>query len=299
MEFEELRTQLRTKVLQCFNGDRTAVDIHHLNSDHADNAPENLVPICKICHNKVHNITPQIDELGALIRNYWAIQKYKFAFDNQMRAYKDISYPTENFELISKQIGEQLKIIKKIVKKEVKVHEMYEEGMRVKGLGPIFIAGLVSIIKDPTRFANPSKVWKFFGLHTEDGRAVKRKRGVQLDFALQNRTFMWKIGDSINKNRNRSRLGGLLIKWHDFYKAKEYPEGYFKGSYNGYKKGDIKLSKGHALNRAKRKVEKILLTCFWAKWCEIRGIVPRSPYAIEKGGHTHVYKWEDIADEKS
>lgn len=264
--------------VKCFNCDNKAICIHHKNKNHSDNNLENLTPICQKCHNEIHEITPKMSEMESLIRSYWDIQGLRQSMDNRIRSYSRIDYPTENFEEVAKGIKIIEKKLKKQIEEIIKTHPIYEEASKVKGLGFILIAGLVSIIEDPRRFSNPSKLWKFFGLHTENGRAVKRRKGKKLGFSMWRRDFAWKIGAVFNKNRNRSKMGKLLVQYHNFYRARDSP----------------KLSKMHILNRAKRKTVKIFLACFWAKWMELLGENPVTPYATKFRDH-RLITWGDIA----
>jgi len=60
LSYTELREMLRkgSKTLCSVSGCKEiATDIHHLDGNHSNNEPENLVLVCKIHHNEVHGIT--------------------------------------------------------------------------------------------------------------------------------------------------------------------------------------------------------------------------------------------------
>jgi len=277
MEKDELIKKLRLGKLKCFKCDRTATDIHHLDNDHSNDSEGNLAPICKICHNEIHGITPQIDELGALVRNFYRVQEFRKAVDNQIRSYEAIGYSTEIFSDLKINVEEMEGMLNKQIKTLAKEHVFWKEAKKVKGVSHLLFANLVSEIQDPRRFANPSKLWKYFGLHTVEGSAPKRTRGNMLGFSVRRRSLMWKFADQFNRNRNRGNMGKLLAEYHEFYKER-----------------DKNLSKGHILNRAKRKAAKVFLTCFWSRWMEILGEKPTKPFAFDKLEHKNIIEWKDI-----
>jgi len=280
LEIDELKKKIREGKTKCVveGCEYIAVDVDHLNEDHSDNRPENLSPICKIHHNEKHDITPIIDELGALVRTFYRIQEIRKATSNQIFAYSNIHYPVKELEIVKEPMEKiELKLNKQIGKL-VKEHIFWDEAKKVMGLSHILFANLVSEIADPRRFANPSKVWKYFGLHTDDGKAVKRKRGVVIGFSIKRRSLVWKIGDSFNKVRNKGKMGKLLAEYHEFYT----------------KRDGEKLSKGHCLNRARRKAVKIFLACFWAKWMELLGEKPVPVFPEAKLNHKNIKHWDDI-----
>lgn len=40
---------------ECHFCDESRVEVHHINGDRADNSPENLLPVCKAHHAKIHS----------------------------------------------------------------------------------------------------------------------------------------------------------------------------------------------------------------------------------------------------
>jgi len=40
---------------ECANcGDEEGLEVHHINGDREDNDPENLIPLCRQCHRRLH-----------------------------------------------------------------------------------------------------------------------------------------------------------------------------------------------------------------------------------------------------
>jgi len=281
LSYTELRDKLRESSKTICSVDKCkkiATDIHHLDENHSNNEPENLVLVCKIHHNEVHDITPIIDELGMLIRTYYRIQDVRKMTNSQILAYENLNFPVNNLQPVKENIENTEKELEKQIKKAVKEHPFWKKAKEVKGLSHILFANLVSEIGDPRRFNNPSKLWKYFGLHTEDGVAVKRKKGSCLGFALRRRSLAWKIADSFNKVRNTGNMGKLLAEYHKYYTERD---------------GE-KITKGHILNRAKRKAIKLFLCLFWSEWMKTLGEKPTEPFVKDKLEHKNLKTWKDI-----
>lgn len=73
------------------------------------------------------------------------------------------------------------------------------------GVGPtvIYVAGLIPPL---AAFANPAKLWKYLGLHVEDGKSVRVKRGELAGFSLELRAYaLQRIADPIIKQGGEYR----------------------------------------------------------------------------------------------
>lgn len=69
------------------------------------------------------------------------------------------------------------------------------------GLGPLvlYVCGLTPPLN---AFANPAKLWKYYGLHVSDGSAIRAKRGELAGFSLLLRSYaLQRIADPIVKER--------------------------------------------------------------------------------------------------
>lgn len=57
---------LRQQINACVGcGQRKDLVVHHINGDRSDNRLENLIPVCKSCHAKIHNgdeISPHLQQ---------------------------------------------------------------------------------------------------------------------------------------------------------------------------------------------------------------------------------------------
>jgi len=179
-------------------------------------------------------------------------------------------------EIISKRLKAIERGIAYDIKDAIKTHEpgivLWTSGIR--GIGPILTAGLIAVIRDPARFSNPSKVWKYFGLDVVDGKARRRKKGEKLTWNPFAKVLAWKIGEAFVKQGKFFREMYLEEK----EKAKrKHPD----------------WSKLHIHNHAKRVVAKRFLALFWAKWRQLKGLPVPKPYPVEHLGHTTVLTPEE------
>ena len=71
----------------------------------------------------------------------------------------------------------------------------------IKGISAVISANLIKEFGYCEKAKYISSLWKYSGLHTEDGMAVKREKGKKLDFDMRIRKFSYVIGDSFVKQR--------------------------------------------------------------------------------------------------
>ncbi len=113
--------------------------------------------------------------------------------------------------------------------------------------GPNYItAATVVVYGHPDKFPRVSSGWHYYGLHVgTDGKAPKRAEGSAVDWNPRLRTTMFLLGDSIMKNTDNP-WNAELQRYREEIAAK-HPD----------------LTKGHNLNRAKRRVVKEILKRFF------------------------------------
>lgn len=206
----------------------------------------------------------------------------------------------------------------------IQSHPAYPWFSRILGVGKENIAKVVGPI-NIERAKTISALWKFTGFSVEDGTAPKRvKGGGKLSYNSQLRSMCWRLATSLKRARG---------KFYDYYlKEKEKyterfqsqgckilatPSGRWVCANCGASWGrqrDItpccdspqiekKLRQeppgviwvGHLDAMAVRKMIKLFLACLWLVWREAEGLPTRSPYAIEKQGHsTLIAPWEMV-----
>lgn len=194
-------------------------------------------------------------------------------------------------ESIAKEVLSDLEVIEKKIAKAMKAelesYEVWDWLKQIKGISVVIAAGLVAFI-DKLGIKNipqVSSLWHYFGVHVQDGKAVKRQSGTVMDYNPDAKTLVLGIiSDSFIKQRTP-----LYRSLYDVEKekqlAREYPSGELAERWHGYKEEDTHLLLGHAHNRAKRKMVKIFLSHLWVIWRQLEGLDTRPPFAHEKLGH--------------
>jgi len=180
-------------------------------------------------------------------------------------------------------------------------------------------------VKGIERLTTPSKLWKYSGLHTDNGRAPKRSRGKKLEFNAELRMVM--VG----------RLAANLIMangiWHQKYgeihdeivatksaagikiiptpkermcpecnlvvgaKATRYcPNCGSKLTLKNEPEGYLFL--GHIHRMAIRETMKCFEFCIWKVWREALGLPVKQPYSVEFMAHKPIDPWEMVDREE-
>ncbi len=147
-------------------------------------------------------------------------------------------------------------------------------------------------------YKNVSKLWAHTGNNVinETGKAPKRQKGKTTSFSPKLRAMTWDVSESLfihNKGYYRATF--------DVEKAKQlnqtYEIGVLKEKYgNPYREEDINLKKGHAHNRAKRKIRKIFLDHYWCASRELAGLPTAKSYVEGVLGHTNIITWRDAVN---
>ncbi|MHB1909716.1 MAG: TIGR-Tas system RNA-guided endonuclease [Nitrososphaerales archaeon] len=143
------------------------------------------------------------------------------------------------------------------------------EETKVKGLGPILTAGLVSIF-DIHKADHPSSFWSYAGYAPVNGKSVKREKGKKIGFNPDARKLCFQISDSFIKMKTPVYRG-----LYDKVKAVEQAR--LKDTEKGWKK--------HADMRARRYMMKMFLLDFWKAWREIENLPLSEPYVLGILGH--------------
>ena len=147
----------------------------------------------------------------------------------------------------------------------------------IRGISRVLAVNLIRYF-DINRAKHVSSFWKVAGLHVVDGVSPRRRRGEKLDYNPAARTLMWKVADSFIKQRTEPYRGVYDVE-KERQLGRVYPVGELAGRFNGYKKDDTKLLRGHAHNRALRYMEKLFLRDYYLKLCEIYGREVDEPYS--------------------
>jgi hypothetical protein len=148
----------------------------------------------------------------------------------------------------------------------VKGHPLYTQYLQfVKGVGAASAAYLITVL-NPARFETASKMWKYCGLHVENGRAPRRVSGQATGWNPVARTMMWKLGESF-----RMRGGFYRMMYQRF----------FEESLNKHKE----WTKAHHLAHARRMAVKLFLAHWHTVGRVLQNLPARKPYICEKQPH--------------
>jgi len=191
----------------------------------------------------------------------------------------------ENNGHILKSISKIEHDIEKEMLAELQNHKIWEWLSPIKGMGAATASGLIAYIGDIERFEMPSHLISYAGLDVINGLAPKKRKGKELNHHPKLKSLLLGIiGDNFRKQRTE-----IYRNIYDIEKKKEldkrFPPGFLKEKYNGYKEKDIKLSKGHADNRAIRKMMKIFLQHYWVLARQLHGLDTRPPFVHDKLKH--------------
>ncbi len=95
----------------------------------------------------------------------------------------------DRLELIEKDLYRELERV-------VEGHPLYLQYLQhVKGVGAATSAYLITVL-NPARFEKVSQLWRYCGLHVENGKAPKRVSGQATGWNPVARTMMWKLGEN-------------------------------------------------------------------------------------------------------
>ncbi len=132
-------------------------------------------------------------------------------------------------------------------------------------------------------FPNVSSWWRYLGMHTEDGRKPKRKKGQVAPWSTVGRTAAYYFGQSVQYQSPGT--GHFYRDFYDqrkIYRRKTHPD----------------ASDGHINNMALNETAKLFLSHFWHVARELEGLSTDGPYVQVHMGHTGIiapYYWKQAA----
>lgn len=236
--------------------------------------------------------------LRILVENFYDIQKLRIATSNRLNMYGklDVLTPIQSAklqEIVSDMKADERKLLDQI-KDELKGIPVWQWLKTVKGIGPAMAGGIVGWIDDISKSPHVSSLWRYAGMHVEDGKAPRRKRGEKAPWSWRLKTHMWKVVKQLLMAQSPKMGGGFYDTWYREYKAYEVEKCEHKGlrivpSASLPTKGGKKyepldaISTGHVDNRAKRKLAKLILSHVWHVWREMEGLPINPPYSAKLG----------------
>jgi len=234
--------------------------------------------------------------IRGIVETFYDVQTLRIAVENQLRSFEQEVSEQERTEmkaLLLDGLAETEKSTFKYIENYVEDYPIYTEWMaHIVGIGPTIAGGFIAWYGNVRNFETISKLWGQSGLAvTEEGRAVRKQKGVKLSFNPRIKTHCWKLGESLVKHK------GALRSLYEQSRA-EYDEKWITsedcGSVGCISKGKGKCMKGHRYAASKRKVVKIFLACLHMKWRELEGLPVDLPFIIGRGKHEHLIKPEDL-----
>lgn len=162
---------------------------------------------------------------------------------------------------------------------------------KIRGIDKVLSAKLIKGFDDCSSFDTVSKLWAFCGQDVVNGKAPRRRKGETIRYNPKLKSLTWVVSDCLMKANK-----GYYRQIYDAEKEKQlnqkYAIGFLEEKYGKpYKETDVKLSLGHAHNRALRKMRKIFLDHFWHASRELAGLEAKKNYVEGVLKHDHVVSW--------
>jgi len=220
------------------------------------------------------------NDIRLVVDSYFQIQKLRIQVSNRISAVnRDTDDPNIYILFLDNTYKHLIQLEKdcvKIAKEYVKEHPAWAWLSKVKGIGVVYAAKLLSYI-DIEEADTVSALWRYAGLGVVDGKAEKIQKGEKLHYNKRLKSTMYLIGSSFLKSKGKfSQI---------YYQEKERQE-----------REHPELSKGQIHYRALRKMNKIFLACLWEYWRQAEGLPVRKFYVEEVLGHTKIYHPEDFIE---
>jgi hypothetical protein len=246
-----------------------------MNGNHrviAKKHPELFQDVCTLCHAKIHDIEPKMDELkkNVVIRD--RLLKQKIVVENQLKGFGNIELKVPDFwNQQSKIINSEIRKFDKEIKKLINSGEylIWNWLKNIKGISEITAAKFISYI-DIDNTPTISALWRYCGL---DPNYIRRRKGMTQEEAKR-------CGNPYLKKEILGILSGNFIKQRTPI---------YRDIYDNIKEKELKdgLTKGHADKRAKRKMSQIFLSHLWVIWRKLEGLEVTEPYSKSILGHDH------------
>jgi hypothetical protein len=233
----------------------------------------------------------------------------KYSDDNLMElwelAYKQDKISEREFKYTKKcfRTAKEAKSLENSFKKAmlsfVKDTDVYKKFLsEIRGIGPVLSAKLIKNFGNCSQYATVSKLWAHCGYHVVNGKAPTLEKGKKINFSPKLRTFVWKISDSLMK-LNKGVYRDIYLKEKQKQLNKEYDEGYLAEKYNEYEEEDIHITRGHAHNRALRKMVKIFLDHYWHVARISADLEAEKNYVEGVLNHNHIITWRDALEKEN
>jgi len=250
-----------------------------------------------------------------------ALQKNRIAFGNRLVAIddgRDTADPEarELFQRWHERFLELEEAADKDIAKLVKDMPIVKRMTKVKGIGPMLAAKLVSMI-DIERADTVSALWKYsgFGLGEywidEQGKIIAPRDGWKWKVNPQgqkekiqvtaNPKPEWRLVSHRDVNipgwcavSNATLKKTCYLIASSFLKSNSPYRKVYDDARAYYSANRPDWTEAHRHNAALRKMGKMFLSHLWLTWRQLEGLPITYPYAHERLGHQHYYSPEDF-----
>ena len=214
--------------------------------------------------------------LKLLYVNYYQLIKQIAAVKNRQWASDD----EDNKEYLEG-LEKAKNLLLKKMRRELKKYKVWTEfGVKIKGVGPALVAGLVAEIQDIGKFDNVSNLNAYGGVHVEDGKCVARKKGEVYPVNSRLKSLVTELIPSQFVRHKTPVYRGI-------YDAEKAKSAAIMEADKDLPKDERRVKNGmHVERRARRKAGKIFLHHFWKEWRLAEGLPVPLPWILEQGGHS-------------
>jgi hypothetical protein len=237
-----------------------------------------------------------VDEARYLVDAYYAMQEYRKAAANQVRALAESKEPHSVLLWLFEQNDTVEKQIKRALDAWTDSLPAACWAKSICGIGPVISAGLAAHI-DISRCQTVGCIWRFAGLDP----TVEWKKGEKRPWNAGLQCLCWKVGESFVKvsGRDEDFYGKLYLQRKQqeinrndagmfaeqaARKLERFKIGKDTDAYKAYSVG--KLPPAHIHSRAKRWAVKLFLSHFhYVAYTLANGAPPPKPYVISIQGH--------------
>lgn len=226
---------------------RRATQVHHIDGNHDNDDPKNLMDVCAFCHAIFEGRSPNLAIAKVEYENLKDLEKTRISIENRKRSF-------DAWEIDTSLLREQVKTIAGLERKAerrlieaVKDKKIVGWLTGIKGVGDKTAAELIALIGDVGRFDTISSLWHYAGLHVDEGKAPKPRKGKKIDYYPKLKSLCLGI---IGQNFIR-----LNSPYRHFYDEKK----------NFYEKNREWL-KLHRHRAAMRYMVKMFLKNLWLEW---------------------------------
>lgn len=259
---------------------KEAVDIHHKDENHKNNAKKNLQPVCTLCHAKIHGISPKKSEMRRLVTLYTRTVKARIAIEHQVRAFGNIEmvvpkYFLELQQSLDKKCDEYEKEIKNLLKSGD--YPIWDWLKSVKGVSHLLSAKLIAYI-DIANTPTVSALWSYCG----QAPGQRLKKGQKANWNPDLKSYVYQLGDSFVKQSKKkdSIYGKAYVESKKMYEQRE----------------DLNKCQRHRY--AMKRARKLFLSHLWETWRKLENLPVTEPYILGKGHHEHKIEVKCRVDNK-